>query len=124
MGLCASSTVKLEDPASPAKANPVVPSPENSPSKGRGGRSSVAKKRMSRPGDNTVKQSQRVPKGDEKWRKERKSFREQMKRDRQKFMKDKKSKEGDGDVVVMVSCKSPKNAIKSKQGDLAMTDYD
>ena len=85
----------------------------------------MQKKRMSRPGANTVAKSQRVPKGDEKWRKGRQSFREQMKRDRAKFMKNKKKSEGSGgDVVVMVSCKSPKNAIKSKQGDLAMTDYD
>ena len=123
MGLCASSTVKLDDPASPAKANPVVPSPDNSPSKNKARKSNVAKKRMSRPGANTVQKSRRVPKGDEKWRKGRQSFREQMKKDRMKFMK-KKREGGGGDVVVVVSCKSPKNAIKSKQGDLAMTDYD
>ena len=146
MGLCASNTTAKTDSENEVpKANPVVPSPDNSPdsrfkqSKNKaGGR---AKKRGSggrnlntsaggvsprKPGDNTVMRSRSVPKGDEKWRKERLSFREQMKRDRAKFAqnKNKQNKRLDENVVVQLPATSPKNAIASKQGEFTVTDYD
>jgi len=146
MGLCASNTATNADEQKDIpKANPVVPSPDNSPdsrfkqSKNKAG--GYAKKRGSggrnlntsaggvsprKPGDNTVRKSRSVPRGDEKWRKERLSLREQMKRDKAKFakLKGKTAKASEENVVVQLPATSPKNAIASKQGEFTVTDYD
>ena len=146
MGLCASNTTsKTDNENEIPKANPVVPSPDNSPDsrfkqsknkagervkkRGSGGRNlntSAGGISPRKPGDNTVTKSRSVPKGDEKWRKGRLSFREQMKRDRAKFLQNNNKQKdlANDNVVVQLPATSPKNAIASKQGEFTVTDYD